>query len=87
MAENIERKYIRTLTQFMDELMKKIEEVGGGTTVWFRGVASEEHKLIPSLYRKPSNVHIDYDNISNYKINNPGKIATIEKILILIFLE
>src|SRR5687768_5239790 len=66
MIEEKDRKDISSLSEFMNVLMRKIEEVGSGETVWFRGVASEKFKLVPNLYR------ITPDKFSNEEVPDPN---------------
>ena len=44
-------KCITSLSQYFEKLKIKIQKLGDGNSVWFRGVSSEEFDLIPSLYR------------------------------------
>ena len=44
--------YIQSLSQYIDELKTKIQKLRNGNSIWFRGLSSDEFKLIPNLYRE-----------------------------------
>jgi hypothetical protein len=51
---------VKSLSEFIDVLFAKIENLGEHNIVWFRGENSNKYDLVPNIYRKARNNKIVY---------------------------
>jgi len=81
MKTQTEKVYIKSLPEYIDQILSKKECFKPVSEVWFRGQGSDRFQLIPNLFRKA----LDFDNRKNNALINTNTLYKIEQNIDVLF--